>query len=522
MIFLTQTMGANVATKISKKNFTRILKITVSSIVLGACSVTPEPFTRSQIMDVAVRDQSRIRESQLPLDAELSLPEATARALKFNLEHRVQVMSQALSSESFQLAKLDMLPILALDAGVQARDNFNASSSESLETRLESLEPSFSEDRSNFNASARFSWNILDFGVSYLRAKQEADRFIIARMARQKSAQTLALQVRVAFWRSAALQLVSDDVDRLIAFASEARKGLEEVRQQRLRAPVDVLEDIRSLSEIIQQLETLRETANTANVELAGLINVVPGQHIRLKIPNTLAEMPQLNPNMEQLELLALVNSADYKTEIYNARITQREVRKSMLRLLPSAELFAGANYDTNSFLAFNQWNQVGARLNWNIFRLLGSGQVSDHNEAQVLLVEARKLAANMATVTQVHAALAGYASAKVRLGRAEDIDNIDTQIQALTDQAEQSRATSEIVQLRTELRSLRSRVAKMLAYAGAQQAWGTFLNSLSLSPVPYDYQTYSLEDLTGMIDQSYTDWRNGRLPSVEETTSSR
>lgn len=496
-----------------KKTAVKLLKITVSSIALAACSITPEPFTRSEVMDMAISDRNLIENSQVPIENALSLSEATARALKFNLEHRVQVMSQALSSESFQLAKLDMLPILTLEGGVQARDEFNASSSESLRTRLESLEPSFSEDRSNFNASARFSWNILDFGVSYLRAKQEADRFIIARMARQKSAQTLALQVRVAFWRSAALQLVSVDVDRLLGVAAKARKNLELVGEQQLRPPVDTLEDIRNLSEIIQQLETLRETANAADVDLASLINVVPGEKIRLNVSEELYDLPDIDGDMGELELIALTNSADYSTEIYNARITQREVRKSLLRLLPGAELFAGSNYDTNSFLAFNQWNQVGARVNWNIFRLLAAGQISDHNDAQILLVEARKLAANMGVVTQLHAAKAGYESSKVRLNRAADIDDIDEKIQTLTDQAEQSRATSEIVQLRVELRSLRSKVARMLAYAGAQQAWGALLNSLSLSPVPDNYQTYSVDDLAYIIERSYSEWRGGRLP---------
>lgn len=508
----TMGQGRKPASSIMPKWATAAL-LGTSLLALGACSVAPKPFQSEDVIEAAIADKEIIFESQEPVDGALTLEEATARALKYNLAHRVQLMSQALASESFDLATYDMLPILGVEAAGTARDQFNASASESLATRLESLEPSFSEDRQRFTASARFSWNILDFGVSYLRAKQESDRFLIAGLAREKSARDLAQEVRIAFWRAAALQQVEGDARRLMEEAIEGRKELEEIRAKALQPPLETLEQIRALSEIIQQLETLEETASTAMVNLASLINVMPGTKLVLAVPTDLPDLPKLALDEAELEMLALSGSTDYQSELYNVRIDQREARKSILKLLPGLEIFGASNYDTNSFLAFDQWNEIGARVNWNLFRLLATDQIMDHNDARRLVMEARRLAANMATITQFHAARVSYHNALVRLSRAEDIDQLDKEIQRLTGQARDSQAASSTAALRIELRSLRSEVARMLAYAGGQQAWGNLLNALSLSPAPVDYQSYPTEELASIIKTRFESWQKGSFP---------
>ena len=71
--------------------------------------------------------------------------------------------------------------------------------------------------------------NLLDFGVSYHQAKQEADRALIARELRRKSLQNLILQVRSAFWQAASAQRFEDEIQALIADATQALENAREI-----------------------------------------------------------------------------------------------------------------------------------------------------------------------------------------------------------------------------------------------------------------------------------------------------
>ena len=69
---------------------------------------------------------------------------------------------------------------LAVAAGYSGRNNELASSSTSIESRRQSLEPSTSSERGLVSSQLALSWNVLDFGVSYIRALQASDRVLIA------------------------------------------------------------------------------------------------------------------------------------------------------------------------------------------------------------------------------------------------------------------------------------------------------------------------------------------------------
>ena len=80
--------------------------------------------------------------------------------------------------------------------------NYSGGTSISIVTGQETLSASTSEERSHLLGGADFSWNILDFGVSYYRARQQADQFLIAEERRRKVVQNLLQDVRAAYWRA--------------------------------------------------------------------------------------------------------------------------------------------------------------------------------------------------------------------------------------------------------------------------------------------------------------------------------
>ncbi len=486
------------------------------TVMLGGCVVHPKRLTAEDIREAIDTDRERIFAEQAPVRSALSLNEAMARAVKYNLEHRTQLMQAALSEGNFKLARLDMLPLLAANAGYRHRSNFNASSSRSLETGRQSLERSTSEEINVPTGDITLTWNILDFGVSYFQAKQEADRLLISELTRRRVMLNLLQQVRTRYWQSAANQRIAEDFARLMQEAKTLRAQLEQVRSERLASPLNVLQDLRLLTETVQQLEELQQRMQVGNLELARLINLPPGQSLELALPAQAPEPPAIEADLPRLEQLALVNSTDLNEQMYNYRIAQLETRKALLRLLPGLELSYAGRYNGNEFLVNNTWAEAGGQVTWNLMNLVRARPSLRQAKTQKEFALARRMAVNMAVVTEVHLAWQRYENALKRYRRAAQLSTIETDISRLTRQAEEANTGRAVERLQEDVRSLRSRLAQYQAYAAVQDALGTLWVSLGLNPVPTGYQTYELDELADRIGMLNLRWEQGELPDPE------
>ncbi len=66
---------------------------------LAACSLTPEPMTPQDQIAQAIVDQQAMYASQEPVSGPIALDTAMARALKYNLQHRLALMQRALEDK---------------------------------------------------------------------------------------------------------------------------------------------------------------------------------------------------------------------------------------------------------------------------------------------------------------------------------------------------------------------------------------------------------------------------------------
>ena len=506
------------ATKsLGKKLIYKSLPVMAAIMFLSGCAVKMEPISDADVAAAAKHDMEMIKASVPPVSGPLTLSDAIARALKYNLSNRVKIMESALATQNFELAKLDMMPLFKADGGYTARTGKNATNSRDYLTDIESKPYSYSDDPQHWDGNLRFSFNILDFGISYLQAKQEADRAVIAMHARRKSMARLMQEVRTAFWRVVLLERVAPNVELLLKRADQAMKDLETARKEGLRPPLAVLEDKRALIEIIQQLETMQQSIGAARIDLASLINAPGDTPLKLKVDHNFPALPRKRPDFDKLELYALVHSADYTDELYNLRIARNESRKAIARLFPSLEGFGSLNGDTNHFLADPSWYEAGARVSWNLFNVLRVGDVNETNEARRNMTVARRLAANMAVITTLHVSWQEYADANARLDQAKRIDDIDKEISKLTEESVSTDAVSGMDRIRSEIRALRSAVARVLAYSDAQDAYGRFLLSVGLVPDVSASLNAPEPQLAAKIKESLDKWEKGDLPSVEK-----
>ena len=162
------------------------------------------------------------------------MQDAFRRALAYNLDARVKVMEEALAQNDLDLSRYDLLPKLYTNDIYTSRNNQNASSSQSVINGTQTVPPSRSTDIDDLSAQLTLSWNILDFGVSYVNARQQANRVLVAEEERRKVVTNLLGDVRRAYWRAAAAQRLHGRIEEAIHEAQNALAGRPQGRDRRL------------------------------------------------------------------------------------------------------------------------------------------------------------------------------------------------------------------------------------------------------------------------------------------------
>jgi outer membrane protein TolC len=487
--------------------------------------MNPQPLSESDVSVVLAEDRELIEQFRAPLTRPIGLHEVMSRAVLNNLEHRVSRMEQAVALGSFELARYEMLPQMEASYGRFSRSNFNASTSISVATGEESLEPSTSQEKDHDIGNFTASWNLLDFGVSYYQAQQEADRYLISRESRKRVLANLLQQARMLYWRAWAAQNTAAEVERVLAEANQAYSEVSQVIEN--RQYTNILPNLRlkrQLFDLIRELESLAEELTEARIELAQIINVPTNAGIELlgiepgaelADISSLPVLPRIDEDSVQLEVTALYNSTELAEEIYNVRIDQAETRKALLRLLPGIELSYNNGYDSNNLLVNQSWNELGVEVSWNLFNLATTKQVLENSDLREELALQRRLAVNMAVVTKLNLALYQYHISLRKLHQAREVKAIDSEIAKHTRNAAVSSAASKVESVVTAAASLRTDLSLLQAYANAQSAYGAVLVALGLNPVPETYLDLDLHELTNLIAVYDKTWQEGNIPTV-------
>ncbi len=209
-----------------ERGWGRVAMTAALCAALSGCAVAPRPMDADERARLAERTRKSMFEGQEAIEAPLTLAEATARALKYQAEHRQRRYEEALGEAQLDVAKFDLLPKLTLNAGYSTRNNeafgFGFTPQGTIATT-----PTASVERSRNTASIGLSWNLLDFGVAYYRARQLADQKLIAEERRRKAVQMIMHDVRIAWWRAEAAERLLPAADRLLA---EIEAAIERTR----------------------------------------------------------------------------------------------------------------------------------------------------------------------------------------------------------------------------------------------------------------------------------------------------
>ena len=489
----------------------KLFGMSLLALVVSGCAVTSDPIERSVSEQRARTDLQNMYKDQEPLSGPLTLHQAMARAVKYNLEGRLKIMEEALAKRQLDLASFDMLPRMALDAGYVGRNNVNASSSQSVETGTQSLEPSTSQDRDREVADLTMVWNVLDFGVSYISAKQAGDQRLIVQERRRKVINTIVQDVRSAYWRAMAAERLLKQIDSLMARVEAARDNSQSMSEQRIGDPVQALGYRRSLIQATRQLEEQRRALSLAKTELATLINLPLGTELTLATQDEYA-IPELKVDLARLEQEALASRPELREQDYQTRITAAETRKAMLRLLPGLEFSAGGHYDSNSFLVEQGWADYGVKVTWNLFNVISAPAAIDVAKAGEEVASARRQAMSIAVLAQLYVANANYREALRQFKTSQQLSDIDGQIVGQLRNRHQAAGIGELDLIQGELNTLQADLRRDLAYADLRNAYGQIFASAGLDPLPNEVQSTAVQSIATALANREAAWAQGDI----------
>lgn len=477
------------------------IAITVAIVLSTGCTVTPQAVTMDEVKTRVDSDKSRMYESQEPMSGPLTLEEAIARALKYNLDYQLKRMESSLALGLTQVSSKDMLPQLVARAGYRQRDNDSGGTSVGLLTGIESNSPTSGESRSRQTGSVEFSWNVLDFGVSYYRSKQQADQYLIAEERRRKVVQNLLQDVRSAYWRALGAQRLLAQADDVLERANTALGRSREAVAQRLISPSIGLTYQRALLDATTLLNQRRQDLEFAKHELGALMNVPPNTAFTVA-DMAESKLPPAPADVAKLEDLALMQRPELREEDLRKRVTANEARKQMLALLPGFNISVGTQFDNNHFLYNNQWAEGSMGVAWNLMKLASWQPTKDAQKQQEQTDEARRLALSMAVITQLRIATERYRMALHDLRLADQATDVDQRLAAYTRATVTAKLDSELEAIRTQARAVLGAYQRANAYANAQIAFGRLYSTLGFDALSGDFDSTDLKTLSGQVSE--------------------
>jgi outer membrane protein TolC len=322
----------------------------------------------------------------------------------------------------------------------------------------------------------------------------------------------LMQDVRTVYWRAAAAQRLADSVKQTIDLAEAALADSRSAEAQRLRNPVDTLRYQRQLLENMRLLEAIGQELASAQVELSQLVNAPIGQRI------VLAELEAVNAADEplripvrELEEVTLAHNADLREAHYNSRIARDEVKRTMARLFPNVSVDWALRYDSDSYLVNKDWQEAGVQLSFNLFNLISGPSQMRLAEAGVTLADQRRVAMQVAVVTQMHLARLALDNARMQFLRADSIYQVDQRLADLMQSRQEARTQSQLDAVSNATTAILSLLRRYQALAQVQTAENRLVASLGLEPQLGSTDEISVKELTEQLKRQADAWRTLR-----------
>lgn len=453
-------------------------------LFISGCTA-PRALTEQQLSDAAKQRMAALDERRAQLADGLTLAEAMTWAMDNNLSLRAEALERAMAGSNRKLAAVSMLPGLTAQAGYRWRSNLLASSSASVATGTTSLVASTSSEREGSSYSLEASWNMLDFGLAWLRARSEGERENITAESRRRMAHQVALDLVTVWDRALAFQRIQPELEAARQQVRVALRQTDRIAASRLRDPVDVLDYRSALLLVLKRMDSLVLQMDAARDDLARLLGIPAGTGLRLEEQSRLPLAALPAGDLRQWQYLALMNRPEIRQSLYMRRAADRNALRRYVEQFPSLILRFGSNHDSNPFLVNNSWQDASASMSMSLIRL-----ASLPLQRRASAIE-KQQAENQAEL-QAIAVLAQVAIASKEMSTTRRQSCLSNELTAtsnakleLLDLRARAAAVDELSLVRVRVDNLLLRIERDLAEADARRSMLMLAQSVGIGAMP-------------------------------------
>ena len=375
----------------------RVLVLAVSIQALAACAALAPPLEPQEVASFTVELESELAMTDDALADDLTVDMAVELAMKRNRSVRAKELEAALAQTKVIVESGAMLPSAMAEASYSHRDRPQMSRSSASSTY------STSSDDDIRTKDITLGWNILDFGLSYVRSRQALDLARKQEEDSRRAAHQIAEETIKAFWRAVAYRKLAPGMSALEAEVREALRLSEVAAKDKAIDPLEPIGLQRDLLDVQREVVDQLVFLAGAEDELKELLGVPPGRDLSLDGTVTLDTRSTMASNAAEDVTAALRQRPEIRQHMYDLRIGEAEVYAKILGALPGINLTRSYSSDSNPYLFDGNWVSWGAGIAGDLVRLVRLKDDLKVVESQERFDRQLALATAATIVMQVH-----------------------------------------------------------------------------------------------------------------------
>ena len=458
------------------KKLAKISLILSLGALISCAKRSPEPITVDVISESVKGDLAKINEVKeknnlLKQGLKVDLYTVIALAVENNKDLKVKIFETALSNKKIEDVEFDMLPAMSANAGYTGSDRYKATTSATVPSNDKAgamgSTHSTSRDREVNEQDIGFSWNVLDFGLSYIRAGQSSDRYLISRELERKTASNIKRDVVRAYWNALSADKLIKRYDPLLVKVNKALNDSQKIQELLLQKPMDALLYQKELLDIQRALQSQKQSFVNAKIELKSLMGLLPNE--KFTLVETDLPLNELNMKLEDMENYALVNRSELMENRYEERISIAETKAGIRSLLPGLNFNASWTSSSNDYLVNKTNFEYGSSVGANLFNVFRAPIIKEINERNTQIIKERRLALSMAVLSQVHISNIEYQMALEEYETAQRYYEVSRKITEQVRNAQKIARFGELELIREEASLLVAELRRDIAYSRVQ-----------------------------------------------------
>ena len=489
--------------------FSKIIGVLLLGFLV-ACTRSPKAVSLLEAEERAKTDILKIEQIKKDNQSweenlEIDLYTAIALAIKNNKELKIKLLESALANRQLEKIKFEMLPSIATNAGYSASENYTATSSATVTGDVAgSMGTSYSTSRQRDvnTQDIGFTWNALDFGLSYIRAGQNSNRYLIAEEMERKAEHNIVREVVKSYWNTLSADKLIRKYDPLLIEVDKALNDSQKIEELLLTKPMDALLYQKELLDIQRALQSQKQIFIDSRIQLGVLMGLLPNQ--KYKVVPTNDPLTVLDMNLKGMEEYALVHRPELIESHYEEIISVQETKASMASLMPGLNFNAAWTHSSNDYLMNKTNFEYGSTMGANLLNIYLYPKIKKFNETNTEVIKEKRLALSMAVLSQVHLANIDYAMALEEYDTAERYYQVSRKITQQIKNAQKIARFGNLELIREQASLLVAELRYDIAYSKLQHAIGKIYASVGLDVTKENVKKLGFRDYAAIIKNNF------------------